>query len=263
MPSTTADETTAYLQYTSGSTRTPAGVMVSNKKPSGQFRAAHGRLLRGAGGVVPAGPHCCVVAAVLSRHGFVSGNLLADSGGRSRRAHEPGGVPAATGPVDAVAGKQSVAYFRRHRTSPTNWRHAKHQTTTWPGSIWRRVHASSTVASGYTPRRSSASLTGSPASILHPTVIRPSYGMAEATVYVATRRAGEPPEIVRLRLRETVRRPREACASGAARRWSVTALPQSPTCGSSIPRPDRVSGGNGRRDLGARRQRRHRLLAEA
>lgn len=31
---------------------------------------------------------------------------------------------------------------------------------------------------------------------LDPAVIRPSYGMAEATVYVATRKAGEPPKIV-------------------------------------------------------------------
>src|SRR6476620_2048441 len=45
-------------------------------------------------------------AAVLSRHGFVSGNLRADSDGTSRCAHEPGGVPTAAGPVDAIDGKQ-------------------------------------------------------------------------------------------------------------------------------------------------------------
>ena len=103
---------TAYLQYTSGSTRQPAGVMVSNREHSGQFRAdLMSDYFADYGKRSPAGHHCCVVAAVLSRHGSVSGNLRADSGGTSRCAHEPGVVSAAAGPVDAIAGKQPSRVF--------------------------------------------------------------------------------------------------------------------------------------------------------
>ena len=97
---------TAYLQYTSGSTRQPAGVMMSHRNLLANFEQMTSDYFADYGKCSPAGHHCCVVAAVLSRHGFVSGNLRADSDGNSRCAHEPGGVPAAAGPVDAIAGKQ-------------------------------------------------------------------------------------------------------------------------------------------------------------
>ena len=96
---------TTYLQYTSGSTRTPAGVMVSHQEHHGQFRAGQCRLLRGLRRRCPAGHHFGVLAAVLSRHGFESRNHLAGSDGISRCAHESGLVSAAAGPVDAIAGK--------------------------------------------------------------------------------------------------------------------------------------------------------------
>src|SRR5262249_27733966 len=43
-------------------------------------------------------------------------------------------------------------------------------------------------------------------------VLRPSYGMAEATLYVATREAGQPPQIVHFES--------ERLTAGLARRWA-------------------------------------------
>ena len=51
------------------------------------------------------------------------------------RAHQPDGVPAAAGPMDADAGRQHSRHFRQRRTSRSNWRRARHRTRTWPGSI--------------------------------------------------------------------------------------------------------------------------------
>ena len=78
-------------------------------------------------------------------------------------------------------------------------------------------------------------------------VIRPSYGMAEATVYVATRERGSTTRNRPFRIRETVRRPREAVrkrkrhTAGQLRRAAVTD-------GAHRRSGDqyRVSGGNGR-----------------
>ena len=78
----------------------------------------------------------------------------------SRSAHQPGGVPPAPGPVDAIDGSQCPDLFGstelRVRTGCTQ----KHRTTTWPGLISAMYSTSSAVANGYTPRPSSASPTG-------------------------------------------------------------------------------------------------------
>ena len=92
------------------------------------------------------------------------------------------------------------------------WRQEKHQMTTWPGLISEMCSASSTVASGYSLRHCSASPSGSPRFNLQDRVLRPSYGMAEATLYVATREAGQPPEIVHFESDELT--------AGHAKRWA-------------------------------------------
>ena len=73
--------------------------------------------------------------------GLVLGIIFPILAGCPRCADEPDRVPAATGPVDAVAGKQRSQHFRRLRISLSTWRHAKHQTTIWPGLIWGDVHS--------------------------------------------------------------------------------------------------------------------------
>ncbi len=68
-------------------------------------------------------------------------------------------------------------------------------------------------------------------------VIRPSYGLAEATVYVATRESGEPPAIVRFESESLDRGHRAgAAATAQVHRWSATASRSRRRSGSSIPR---------------------------
>ncbi len=63
---------------------------------------------------------------------------------------------------------------------------------------------------------------------LHPRVLRPSYGMAEATVYIATREAGQPPEIVHFESEKLTAGHAERCASGGGTPLVSYGVPQSP-----------------------------------
>ena len=64
---------------------------------------------------------------------------------------------------------------------------------------------------------------------LRDTVIRPSYGLAEATVYVATSRPGQPPEIVDFESDELAAGQAKRCASGGGTPLISYPLGQSPT----------------------------------
>ena len=59
-------------------------------------------------------------------------------------------------------------------------------------------------------------------------VLRPSYGMAEATVYVATREAGQPPEIVHFESEKLTAGHAKRCASGGGTPLVSYGVPQSP-----------------------------------
>ena len=63
---------------------------------------------------------------------------------------------------------------------------------------------------------------------LHDTVIRPSYGLAEATVYVATRKADQPPEIVDFESENLTAGHAKRCASGGGTPLISYGMPQSP-----------------------------------
>jgi len=59
-------------------------------------------------------------------------------------------------------------------------------------------------------------------------VLRPSYGMAEATVYIATRAAGQPPEIVHFESEKLTAGHAKRCASGGGTPLVSYGVPQSP-----------------------------------
>ena len=81
----------------------------------------------------------------------------------------------------------------------------------------------------------------------HPKVLRPSYGMAEATVYIATRECGSTTGNRPFRIRETDRRPREAVRKRSGTPLVSYGVPQSPIVRIVDPETEyRVSGGNGR-----------------
>ncbi|KUI20355.1 acyl-CoA synthetase [Mycobacterium sp. GA-1285] len=189
-------QSTAYLQYTSGSTRTPAGVMMSHRNILANFEQATSDYFLEHGKVPP--PNTTVVSWLPFYHdmglylGICAPILL--------------GLPAVlTSPV---------AFLQR----PARWMQllASHSQ-----SYTAAPNFAFELASGRTSDDDMAGLdlsdvlticTGServnPATLrrfaqrfapfhLREEALRPSYGLAEATVYVATRVGAEPPAVVR------------------------------------------------------------------
>ena len=202
---------TAYLQYTSGSTRTPAGVMVSYKNIMANFEQINADFFGDHGGVAP--PDTTVVSWLPFYHdmGLHLGIIF----------------PVLTG-------------FRTVLTSPVSF---LQRPARWMQLLARNSHALSAgpnFAFELAARKTSdddlagldlgnvlSILNGServqPATLqrfterfacfnLQDRVLRPSYGMAEATLYVATREAGQPPQIVHFES--------EKLTAGHAKRWA-------------------------------------------
>ena len=156
----------AHLQYTSGSTRTPAGVMISHKNIQANFEQIKADFFMEHGGAAP--PDTTMVSWLPFFHdmGLVSGNHLAGSAGKSLPCSRARRRSCSDRPDGCNRWQATVTHSRRRRTSLSNWRHEKHQMTTWPGLTSGTCTASSTAANAYNPRRCSASPSGSPASTL-------------------------------------------------------------------------------------------------
>jgi long-chain fatty acid adenylyltransferase FadD28 len=200
---------TAYLQYTSGSTRRPAGVMMSHRNLLANFEQLMSAYFSEFGNVIPEG------STIVSWLPFY---------------HDMGLYLGVCAPV--LAGVQAVlmspvAFLQR----PARW-------VQQLATNGRTYTAAPNFAFELSVRKISdddmdgldlsdvlAIITGServhPATLerfthrfarfnLGAKTIRPSYGLAEATVYVATRESGEPPAIVRFES--------EALTTGTARR---------------------------------------------
>lgn len=99
---------TAYLQYTSGSTRAPAGPLA--QECHHQLRTANVRLHRGFG---KGSVNSRIVAAVLSRHGVDAGHHSPDDQSRHRGVDESHGILAAAGPLDAIISQTPRTDFQR------------------------------------------------------------------------------------------------------------------------------------------------------
>jgi len=185
----------AYLQYTSGSTRQPAGVMISHKNLRVNIKQLISQYFVEYGKVAP--PDATIVSWLPFYHdmGLVLGVCL----------------PILAG-LHAVL--TSPASFVQR---PARWMHLL-------ASNRKAWSAAPNFAFDLAVRKTSDDdmagldlgdvlhlLNGServqPATLkrfaerfarfnLHPDALRPSYGLAEATLYVATRRPGEPPKLV-------------------------------------------------------------------
>jgi fatty acid CoA ligase FadD28 len=186
---------TAYLQYTSGSTRRPTGVAISYRNLMANYKQLMSNYFADYGNVAP--PDTTVVSWLPFYHDMglflgICGPILGGYRG------------VLTSPV---------AFLQR----PARWMHLMASNT-------RAFSAGPNFAFELTLRRTSDEdmaghdlgdimciVPGSeriqPATMkrfterfakfnLRDTVLRPSYGLAEATVYVATRAAGQPPEVV-------------------------------------------------------------------
>ncbi|AKN15811.1 acyl-CoA synthetase [Mycobacterium haemophilum DSM 44634] len=219
--------TTAYLQYTSGSTRTPAGVVMSYQNLRTNFEQLMSGYFADTDGIVPLGGTVVSWLPFYHDMGLVLGVC----------APILGGYPAIlTGPV---------SFLQR----PARWMHMLAADfpvfSAAPNFAYELAtkKISDDDMAGIDLGNIHTLLNGServqPATIkrfanrfarfnLHEKVLRPSYGLAEATVYVATSRPGQPPELVDFDAESLSAGQAKPCANGGGTSLISYVLPQSP-----------------------------------
>lgn len=222
-----SDTETAYLQYTSGSTRNPAGVMMSHRNLLVNFEQLMSGYFAEFGNVVPEGS--TIVSWLPFYHDMglylgVCGPVLA-------------GVPAVLmSPVAFLQRParwmQMLATNGRTYTAAPNFAFELAVRKTSDEDMAgldladvlviitgsERVHPA--TLERFTQRFARFNLPGK--------VIRPSYGMAEATVYIATRESGEPPAIVRFESEPLTAGIARRCQNGAGTPLVSYGIPVSP-----------------------------------
>ena len=221
-------QTTEYLQYTSGSTRQPAGVMISYTNLQVNFEQLMFSYFPHSGGI--ASPDTTIVSWLPFYHdmGLVLGVCAPILGGYRAVLTSPVSFlqrPArwmellATNPPAFSAAPNFAFELAARKTSDDDM--AGHDLggvhTILSGS--ERVHPPTLKRFAERFARFN----------LRDTVVRPSYGLAEATVFVATSRAGQPPEIVDFESDKLSAGRAKRCASGGGTPLISYPLRQSPT----------------------------------
>ena len=218
---------TVYLQYTSGSTRTPVGVMVSDRNIMANFEQINAAFFGDHGGVAP--PDTTVVSWLPFYHdmGLHLGIIF----------------PVLTGFRTVLT--SPVAFLQR----PARWMQLlarnSHVLSAGPNFAFdlAATKTSDDDLAGLDLANVLSILNGServqPATLrrfterfasfnLQDKVLRPSYGMAEATLYVATREAGQSPEVVDFDSDELTAGLAKRCASGGGTSLVSYGVPRSP-----------------------------------
>lgn len=221
-------QNTAYLQYTSGSTRQPAGVMISHTNLQANFEQLMYGYFPQTGGIAPADSTIVSWLPLYHDMGLVLGVCAPILGGYSAVLTSP------------------VAFLQR----PARWvellatsSHAFSAAPNFAFELTARKTSDEDMA-GYDLGSVQTILSGServhPATLkrfaqrfarfnLRDTVVRASYGLAEATVWVATSRADGPPEVVDFESDKLTAGQAKRCASGSGTPLISYPLPHSPT----------------------------------
>jgi long-chain fatty acid adenylyltransferase FadD28 len=218
---------TAYLQYTSGSTRQPAGVMMSHRNLLANFEQLMSDFFADSRGVAP--PDTTIVSWLPFYHDMglylgMCGPILT-------------GLPAVlTSPVAFLQRParwmQLLASNSRAYSAGPNFAFELAVRKTSDEDMAGLDLSDVLVIATGSERVQAATLKRFTQRFarfnLRDTVLRPSYGLAEATVYVATRAPGQPPEIVRFESDELSAGHAKRCRSGGTALVSY-GMPQSPT----------------------------------
>lgn len=218
---------TAYLQYTSGSTRAPAGVMVSHKNILANFEHMNAGFFGNHGGVAP--PDSTMVSWLPFYHdmGLQLGIIFAVLAGcRS----------VLTSPVSFLQRPARwmqllASNSRAHSAAPNFAFELAARKTSDDDMAGLDLGGVSCIFNGservqpttlqrFTERFARFNLQDK--------VLRPSYGLAEATLYVATREAGQPPHIVRFDSEELTAGRAKRSSSGGGTPLVSYGAPQSP-----------------------------------
>ncbi|MFI5510331.1 AMP-binding protein [Mycobacterium sp. NPDC051804] len=219
---------TAYLQYTSGSTRAPAGVMMSHRNVLANFGQVTADYFADSGNVPP--PDTTIVSWLPFYHDMglylgVCGPILT---GLHAVLMSPFAFLQRPARWMQLLGSNSKAYtaapnfafeLAAKKTSDEDMAGFDLSDVLVVATGSERVHPA--TLRRFTQRFASFNL--------RDTVIRPSYGLAEATVYVATRGGAQPPAIVRFDSEKLAAGKAERCENGGGTPLVSYGVPQSPT----------------------------------
>ena len=215
-----------YLQYTSGSTRTPAGVMVSNRNVFANFEQMMRDLFAPEGGVPPA--DITVVSWLPLYHdmGLVSGLLMPMLAGMPTLFTSPTGFLRRPARWMQLLGRDGCTFT----AAPNFAFELAVRKTSDDDMVGIDLGGAHTVING-SERVQPATLKRFADRFARfnfdPRALRPSYGMAEATVYIASRRVGEPPEIAHFDAKKLSAGQASRCETGSGTPLVSYGAPQS------------------------------------
>ena len=187
-------QTAAYLQYTSGSTRAPAGVMVTYKNLLINCQQLSHGLLRGADGK-PAEGYFVSWLPFYHDMGLVCGICGPIVGGFPVMFTSP--MAFLQRPVRWIQMMSiGVPTFSAAPNFAFEWAAAKTSDDDIAGLDLSRVFGILSGSERVNPATLKRFADRFARANLAPNVLRPGYGLAEATVYVTIAKAGEPPKVV-------------------------------------------------------------------
>jgi fatty acid CoA ligase FadD28 len=218
----------AYLQYTSGSTRQPAGVMISHKNLRVNIKQLISNHMVEYGSIAP--PDTTVVSWLPFYHdfGLVMGICIPILAGLRAVLTSPASFAQRPARWIQLLASNSKAWspapnfafeLAARKTSDDD------MTGLDLGDVLHIMNGSERVKPATLKRFAERFARFN----LHPNVVRPSYGLAEATLWVATRRPGDPPKLVHFESEKLSAGHAKRCTSGGGTPLVSYGVQESPT----------------------------------